>query len=226
MLELESAKKELKQEKEKTQKTARHFLHLLKVALQEKDEAQKQRDEARNQLQLLIKAKASSSSSDYYNISNTTHTQQFYAAAVPTLTSAGSSNAGLAKLPQVVGMDIVSSSSMRERQSDNDSFVYDSLLERISYKPLPKKGRLLQAVVEAGPLLQPFLIAPLPQWNNPPTPTTTLPMPLPVFQDSITANLPYAKKHSSSASYNPNSSSSSINFNIDQIPYLSVFKPC
>ena len=36
-------------------------------------------------------------------------------------------------------------------------------------KPLPQKGRLLRTVTEAGPLLQTLLIAPLPQWQNPPS---------------------------------------------------------
>ncbi|GFP79702.1 hypothetical protein PHJA_000113700, partial [Phtheirospermum japonicum] len=35
--------------------------------------------------------------------------------------------------------------------------------------PLPEKGKLLQAVIKAGPLLQTLLIAggPLPQWRHP-----------------------------------------------------------
>ncbi|XP_042504516.1 uncharacterized protein LOC122081436 isoform X2 [Macadamia integrifolia] len=36
-------------------------------------------------------------------------------------------------------------------------------------KPLPEKGKLLQAVTKAGPLLQTLLLAgPLPQWRHPP----------------------------------------------------------
>ncbi|KAL4033517.1 hypothetical protein IC575_006612 [Cucumis melo] len=36
-------------------------------------------------------------------------------------------------------------------------------------KPLPQKGKLLQAVIEAGPLLQNLLLAgPLPHWQHPP----------------------------------------------------------
>jgi hypothetical protein len=36
-------------------------------------------------------------------------------------------------------------------------------------RPLPQKGRLVQAVMEAGPLLQNLLVAgPLPRWRNPP----------------------------------------------------------
>ncbi|XP_043698574.1 uncharacterized protein LOC122649467 [Telopea speciosissima] len=38
-----------------------------------------------------------------------------------------------------------------------------------SEKPLPEKGKLLQAVMKAGPLLQTLLLAgPLPQWRHPP----------------------------------------------------------
>ena len=35
-------------------------------------------------------------------------------------------------------------------------------------KTLPQKGRLLRSVTEAGPLLSTLLIAPTPQWKNPP----------------------------------------------------------
>ncbi|PON98644.1 hypothetical protein TorRG33x02_055440 [Trema orientale] len=39
----------------------------------------------------------------------------------------------------------------------------------VAGKPLPEKGKLLQAVMEAGPLLQTLLLAgPLPQWQHPP----------------------------------------------------------
>ncbi|GER46931.1 hypothetical protein STAS_23998 [Striga asiatica] len=40
--------------------------------------------------------------------------------------------------------------------------------------PLPEKGRLLQAVMGAGPLLQTLLVAgPLPRWRHPPPPLET-----------------------------------------------------
>lgn len=42
-------------------------------------------------------------------------------------------------------------------------------LQLAAQKPLPEKGKLLQAVMEAGPLLQTLLLAgPLPQWQHPP----------------------------------------------------------
>ncbi|XP_043712927.1 uncharacterized protein LOC122661559 [Telopea speciosissima] len=49
---------------------------------------------------------------------------------------------------------------------DHASSVIDNLTKG---KPLPQKGKLLQAVMEAGPLLQTVLVAgPLPRWRNPP----------------------------------------------------------
>ena len=47
----------------------------------------------------------------------------------------------------------------------------DAVLDMLASKrPLPQKGRLLAAVMEAGPLLQNLLVAgQLPRWRNPPT---------------------------------------------------------
>lgn len=47
-----------------------------------------------------------------------------------------------------------------------------------SEKPLPEKGKLLQAVMKAGPLLQTLLLAgPLPQWRHPPPPLESFEIP-------------------------------------------------
>ncbi|KAL8057699.1 hypothetical protein ABFX02_04G200900 [Erythranthe guttata] len=47
-------------------------------------------------------------------------------------------------------------------------------------RPLPEKGKLLQAVMKAGPLLQTLLLAgPLPQWRHPPPPLDTYQIPPP-----------------------------------------------
>ncbi|KAF7805501.1 uncharacterized protein G2W53_037662 [Senna tora] len=49
---------------------------------------------------------------------------------------------------------------------DPASVLIESLVRG---KPLPEKGKLLQAVMESGPLLQTLLVAgPLPSWRNPP----------------------------------------------------------
>ncbi|KAK7262250.1 hypothetical protein RJT34_29814 [Clitoria ternatea] len=55
----------------------------------------------------------------------------------------------------------------------------ESMIELISPdKPLPEKGKLLQAVMKAGPLLQTLLLAgPLPQWRHPPPPLESFEIP-------------------------------------------------
>ncbi|KAF3454914.1 hypothetical protein FNV43_RR05362 [Rhamnella rubrinervis] len=51
-------------------------------------------------------------------------------------------------------------------------------MELVSDKPLPEKGKLLQAVMKAGPLLQTLLLAgPLPQWRHPPPPLESFEIP-------------------------------------------------
>lgn len=51
-------------------------------------------------------------------------------------------------------------------------------LQLVSEKPLPEKGKLLQAVIEAGPLLQNFLLAgPLPRWQHPPPQLNSIEIP-------------------------------------------------
>lgn len=82
---------------------------------------------------------------------------------------AESSNLALPKQPDyqdkhgTIKADIGAS---RDNMVDSDSLVIDKLAWG---KPLPRKGRLLQTVTEARPLLQPLLVAPLPQWQNPPS---------------------------------------------------------
>ncbi|XWS75215.1 hypothetical protein CRYUN_Cryun01aG0066300 [Craigia yunnanensis] len=56
-------------------------------------------------------------------------------------------------------------------------------------RPLPEKGKLLQAVKDAGPLLQNILLAgPLPQWQHPPPQVTSIDIP-PVAISSPVQNL-------------------------------------
>ncbi|VFQ63844.1 unnamed protein product [Cuscuta campestris] len=69
--------------------------------------------------------------------------------------------------------------------SDSDGSMVSSPAAVVEYpvvfdKPLPEKGRFLQAVMKAGPLLQTLLLAgPLPQWRHPPPPMDTFQIPTP-----------------------------------------------
>ncbi|CAN8244335.1 unnamed protein product [Cochlearia groenlandica] len=56
-------------------------------------------------------------------------------------------------------------------------------------KPLPEKGKLLQAVLKAGPLLKTLLLAgSLPQWRHPPPPLKIFEIPLVTIQCPIVNN--------------------------------------
>ncbi|KAG6607168.1 uncharacterized protein LOC111452463 [Cucurbita moschata] len=80
--------------------------------------------------------------------------------------------------------------------SDCDESIVSSpeIIDWVPEKPLPEKGKLLQAVMNAGPLLHTLLLAgPLPQWRHPPPPlesfhlppvTIPLPPPLPSLADT------------------------------------------
>lgn len=69
----------------------------------------------------------------------------------------------------------------RDNKVDGASHVIDKLA---GGKPLPQKGRLLQTVTKAGPLLHTLLVAPLPQWKNPPPPSTSSDLQLSRFQNN------------------------------------------
>lgn len=74
----------------------------------------------------------------------------------------------------------------------------------LAEKPLPEKGKLLQAVLEAGPLLRTLLLAgPLPQWQHPPPqldsidiPPVAIPSPPtpPLLHPDINVNASFSKK--------------------------------
>ncbi|KAG8387594.1 hypothetical protein BUALT_Bualt02G0037500 [Buddleja alternifolia] len=56
-------------------------------------------------------------------------------------------------------------------------------------RPLPEKGKLLEAVMKAGPLLQTLLLAgPLPQWRHPPPPLETYQIPPPPVAPPLPVN--------------------------------------
>ncbi|KAL2328548.1 hypothetical protein Fmac_021975 [Flemingia macrophylla] len=74
------------------------------------------------------------------------------------------------------GLDFSSSDC---EESIVSSPLPESMIDLISAdKPLPEKGKLLQAVMKAGPLLQTLLLAgPLPQWRHPPPPLESFQIP-------------------------------------------------
>ncbi|KAJ8767777.1 hypothetical protein K2173_020717 [Erythroxylum novogranatense] len=65
-----------------------------------------------------------------------------------------------------------------QRQQFPTTTVPQETADLVPEKPLPEKGKLLQAVMKAGPLLQTLLLAgPLPEWRHPPPPLESFQIP-------------------------------------------------
>ncbi|KAL5831031.1 hypothetical protein ACOSQ4_016385 [Xanthoceras sorbifolium] len=66
----------------------------------------------------------------------------------------------------------------QQQQQQQPPPPQEQTIELVPEKPLPEKGKLLQAVMKAGPLLQTLLLAgPLPQWRHPPPPLESFEIP-------------------------------------------------
>ncbi|KAL5135246.1 Serine/threonine-protein kinase AFC1 [Glycine soja] len=192
-LELIAAKMEANAKIKKYEETVKHLYKLLKKVCQE-------RDEARDQLQLIRNFQASTPAETSSTVPQVDHHACLQYKTKPSLNStkvsyssskvfsnhpcdlslssllpnekhsstriAEPSNLTLPKQPNHMKADIGASRDNNNNMVDGASLVFDKL---VCGKPLPQKGRLLQSVTEAGPLLQTLLVAPAPQWQNPPS---------------------------------------------------------
>nr|KYP70800.1 hypothetical protein KK1_010035 [Cajanus cajan] len=155
----------------KYEETVKHLYKLLKKVCQE-------RDDARDKLQLLTKNFQAPTPAETSNtIPQIDHASLQYKTK-PSLNSTKKRssmdllshtriseprNLTLPKKPNHIKEDM--GASRDNNMVDDASLVIDKL---VCGKPLPKKGRLLQTVTEAGPLLHTLLVAPVPMWRNPP----------------------------------------------------------
>ncbi|XAR60537.1 hypothetical protein NMG60_11033954 [Bertholletia excelsa] len=166
---------------------------LLKVACQE-------RDETREQLQRLLKKLTSSPIEPFTplpqlqptkansSITESNSLSDAYTVSSPELSNmADSSNLGLLSHSFVQNNILVPSETPT---IDQGSIVIDNIVKG---RALPQKGKLMQAVLEAGPLLQTLLVAgSLPRWRNPP-PLQTFNIP-PVLIKGCDQNLGHVSK--------------------------------
>ncbi|KAG8084562.1 hypothetical protein GUJ93_ZPchr0010g9296 [Zizania palustris] len=153
-LELEAAKEELRRKEQSIAKLA----DLVR-------QVAKERDDARDQLQQLLAAAAAKPPAPALVTSSVTD-----------------SDCSLVSSPVDPFFDPVTSSDKRCKISSPPPAARqqchaagagagaDAVLDMLAMKkPLPQRGRLLQSVMEAGPLLQNLLVAGLlPRWRNPP----------------------------------------------------------
>ncbi|CAJ1955865.1 unnamed protein product [Sphenostylis stenocarpa] len=78
----------------------------------------------------------------------------------------------------IVSSPVIDHLSHHKLQLPPQPQLPQSMIELTPDKPLPEKGKLLQAVMKAGPLLQTLLLAgPLPQWRHPPPPLESFEIP-------------------------------------------------
>ncbi|KAM0856463.1 hypothetical protein ACQ4PT_049077 [Festuca glaucescens] len=160
-MELEASKEELRRKEQTIAKLA----DLVRQVAKERDDA---RDQAQ-QLALLAKQAAAPAHA----------TPQPPAMVTSSVTD---SDCSLVSSPVDPFFDPVTSSDRRRcggngklsppppAKQQQQQFGADAVLDMLAGKrPLPPRGRFLQSVMEAGPLLQNLLVAgPLPRWRNPP----------------------------------------------------------
>ncbi|XP_040995555.1 uncharacterized protein LOC121241729 [Juglans microcarpa x Juglans regia] len=160
-LELEQTRLAVQEEIRKRDEELVHFKDLLREAIRERDEAQ---EKCRLLLEKIL-------------------LQQH-----PTAPLSG--NSSIEDEPRIRGIDSNNgfSSSDCEGSIVSSSPVVDPIPQSfpqatveqllVPEKPLPEKGKLLEAVMNAGPLLQTLLLAgPLPQWRHPPPPLESFEIP-------------------------------------------------
>ncbi|KAK7378575.1 hypothetical protein VNO80_04020 [Phaseolus coccineus] len=185
-LEKMTAKMEANAKIKKYEETVKHLYKLLKKVCQE-------RDEARGQLQLLIrnlqasipvettsvipqidqsclqnKTKPSMNSTKVsYSSSKVLSDHSCDLSLSNLLSNEKHFSTSLMSQTRIVEpSNLTLSNNIKTDMVDSDSLAIDKL---VCGKPLPQKGRLFQSVTEAGPLLHTLLIDPVPHWNNPPT---------------------------------------------------------
>lgn len=149
-LELEALKVNSKEEMRKSEQSIDQLLKLLQVITHE-------RDEARGQLKLLLS-----------KLKHIPKTRELRLSPVPDSIAGECGSSSPVGSPELPSVKLAAAGATRTGSSDHSKAgaVMDWLAMN---RPLPQKGKLLQAVLEAGPTLQTLLLAgPLPQWRNPP----------------------------------------------------------
>lgn len=146
-------------------------LAMEKILLQQQQQQQVQfqfQFQKQNQNHLVIES-APISSGTTISHDNQEH-DQILKGVVDSNTTTNNNNIGL----------LSNSSDCDENNVASPPLLVQDLMEKVVVKkPLPEKGKFLQAVMEAGPLLQTLLLAgPLPQWQHPPPQLNSIDIPL------------------------------------------------
>lgn len=139
-LELEALKVNSKEEMRKSEQSIDQLLKLLQVITHE-------RDEARGQLKLLLS-----------KLKHIPKTRELRLSPVPDSIAGECGSSSPVGSPELPSVKLAAAGATRTGSSDHSKAgaVMDWL---VMNRPLPQKGKLLQAVLEAGPTLQTLLLA-------------------------------------------------------------------
>lgn len=161
-LELEQLKVEASEETRKNNEYMKQLIQLVKITCNE-------RDEAIDQLQKVMNSvNANSCITESNSFSETFNHHSHGSSPAESFLNMGSS-------PELFNVEAVDYTAMavanqvlvqNRAKVDHATLKIESLVKG---KPLPQKGKFLQAVLDAAPLLQTLIVAaPLPRWRNPP----------------------------------------------------------
>ncbi|KAL8057462.1 hypothetical protein ABFX02_04G185500 [Erythranthe guttata] len=160
-LELEKLRSEAMEQMRQNKAYVSHLINLLKCAFQERDEAKTHLQKLLNNNNITITPPQANYINPLFRLPETPLPK-------PVSVNPNSSVTESNSLFDPVFSPDFSNILVHEcsKKVDEGNLVIDRLVKG---KSLPKRGKFLQAVVEAGPLLQNILVAgPLPMWRNPP----------------------------------------------------------
>ncbi|XP_049380239.1 uncharacterized protein LOC125844917 [Solanum stenotomum] len=158
-VELEELKADKNDEMKKNKEYVKQLIQMLKIVCEERDEARVQIQKLLNKLDSIVMMKSTKAnySTDQYSNSLSSETYNYHNSFFDSVASPECSN----NMANDHNVD-----NCVTQLAPKVELIIENLVKG---KTLPQQGKLLQAVVETGPILQTLLVSgQLPQWRNPP----------------------------------------------------------
>lgn len=184
-------------ELEDTKNVNDKLLNMLEIAY-------KERDQAREQVQILVKKLSSSNSNMFFEVqhNNNNNLVMFHSTKANSSITESNSPSHVSSpvdsfieavsSPEFsnVGVDSHNNCFFKQTLVHDEVDVASRVIDSIARgKVLPQKGKFLETVMNAGPLLQNLVLSgPLPTWKNPP-PLSSIKIPPFDFKDIDELNL-------------------------------------
>ncbi|KAK4709614.1 hypothetical protein R3W88_030539 [Solanum pinnatisectum] len=162
-VELEELKTDKNDEMKKNKECVKQLIQMLKIVCEERDEAKVQIQKLLNKLDsdppiVMMKSTKTNSSSQYSN-SLSSETYNYHNSSPKNDSPECSNN-------MAYDHNVDNCVTQLAPKVDKVSLIIENLVKG---KTLPQQGKLLQAVVDTGPILLTLLVSgQLPQWRNPP----------------------------------------------------------